>query len=80
VTEHFDPDGEGPPAKLRIGSYHVVHFRRSVPDLILALFRDSQWTRTCIGMSMLDEPIYNYALVSPAKEVRARLARLPCRA
>jgi hypothetical protein len=74
VTEHFDPDGQGPPAGLLIDSYTGIHFRRSVPDPILALFRDSQWTRTQTGISMLDEPIYSYNLVSPAKETLSRLA------
>ena len=74
VTEHFDPDGVGPPARLRIGSYDVVYFRQSVPDPILALFRDSQWTRVQTDVNLLDEPIYSYALESPAEQIRARLA------
>ena len=74
VTEHFDPDGDGPPAKLIIGSYDVIYFRRFVPESILALFRDSQWMQTQTDINMLDEPIYSYKLVSPAKEVLARLA------
>lgn len=74
VTEHFDPDGVGPPATLRIGAYDVVYFRQSVPDPVLALFRDSQWTRVQTGVNWLDEPIYSYALESPAEEIRARLA------
>ena len=73
MTEHFDPDGQGPPAGLLIDSYTGIHFRRSVPEPI-ALFRDSQWTRTQTGISMLDEPIYSYNLVSPAKETLSRLA------
>ena len=74
MTEHFDPDGEGQPAGLLIGSYTAIHFRRSIPDPILVLFRDSQWTRTQTGISMLDEPIYSYALVSPVEEILTRLA------
>jgi hypothetical protein len=74
MTEHFDPDGDGGHAKLVIGAYDVIHFRRSVPDPFLALFRDSQWTRIQTDINMLDEPIYSYTLVSPAKEILARLA------
>ncbi|HUY48637.1 MAG TPA: hypothetical protein VMV92_23445 [Streptosporangiaceae bacterium] len=74
MTEHFDPDGAGPPAKLGVGEYDVVHFRQSVPDPIIVLFRDSQWTRVQTDVNWLDEPIYSYTLESPAKETRARLA------
>jgi hypothetical protein len=74
VTEHFDPDGVGPPAKLRIGAYDVVYFRQLVPDPILVLFRDSQWTRVQTDVNWLEEPIYSYTFESPAEEIRARLA------
>src|SRR5258708_4486708 len=69
VTEHFDPDGVGPPARLRIGAYDVVYFRQSVPDPILALFRDSQWTRVQTDVNLLDEPIYTYPLESPPEQI-----------
>jgi hypothetical protein len=74
VTEHFDPDGDGPPAKLVIGDYDSVYFRRSIPDPILSLFRDSQWTQIQTDISMFDEPIYSYTLVSTAADILARLA------
>lgn len=74
MTEDFDPDGDGLPARLLIGSYAAIHFRQSIPDQILALFRDSQWTQTEIGISMINEPIYSYSLASPSKEILARLA------
>lgn len=74
MTEHFDPDGDGPSAKLSIGAYDAIYFRRSVPDSIIALFREEQWTRIQTDINMLDEPIYSYSLVSPAEEILARLA------
>jgi hypothetical protein len=52
MMEHFDPNGDGQPAKLVIGAYDAIHFRQSVPDSFLALFRDSQLTRIQTDISM----------------------------
>jgi hypothetical protein len=62
------------PAILRVGRFSIASYRKSLPDDILALFRDTQWVPILSGADLFNELHHDYELVAPIAQVSSRLA------